>query len=103
LELATALKNEGYIVYREQADNIEVLRKVGLKKAKKVYICSPDDGYNLLIALTVNKFKKQEQLKCKVIVIVNSSKNADKFEEFCDETINVSRVLNEYMLKNKNE
>ncbi len=103
LELATALKNEGYIVYREQADNIEVLRKVGLKKAKKVYICSPDDGYNLLVALTVNKFKKQEQLKCKVIVIVNSSKNADKFEEFSDETINVSRVLNEYMLKNKND
>lgn len=103
LELATALRNEGYIVYREQADNIEVLRKVGLKKAKKVYICSPDDGYNLLVALTINKFKKQEQLKCKVIVIVNSSNNADKFEEFCDETINVSRVLNDYILKNKND
>ena len=97
LELATALKNEGYIVYREQADNIEVLRKAGLKKAKNVYICSPDDGYNLLVALTINKFKKQEQLKCKVIVIVNSSKNADKFEEFCDETIDVSKVLNNYM------
>jgi voltage-gated potassium channel len=103
LELATALKNEGYIVYREHADNIDVLRKVGLKKAKKVYICSPDDGYNLLVALTINKFKKQEQLKCKVIAIVNSSKNADKFEEFCDETINISRVLNDYMLKNKND
>ncbi|VVB90767.1 Calcium-gated potassium channel MthK [uncultured archaeon] len=38
MELATALKNEGYIVYREHADNIEVLRKVGLKKAKNVYI-----------------------------------------------------------------
>lgn len=48
LELATALKSEGYIVYREQADNINVLRKVGLKKAKDVYICSHDDGYNLL-------------------------------------------------------
>jgi voltage-gated potassium channel len=103
LELATALKNEGYIVYREQADNINVLRKVGLKKAKNVFICSPDDGYNLLVALTINKFKKQEQLDCKVTVIVNSSKNAEKLEDFCDETINISKVLNDYMWKNKKD
>ncbi len=68
-------------------------------KAKNVYICSPDDGYNLLVALTINKFKKQEQLKCKVTVIVNSSRNAEKLEDFCDETINISKVLNDYMLK----
>ena len=103
LELATPLKNEGYIVYREHADNIEVLRKVGLKKAKNVYICSPDDGYNLLVALTIQKFKKQEHLKCKVTAIVNSSKNAEKLEDFCDETIDVSRVLNDYILKNKKD
>lgn len=100
LEVATALKNEGYIVYREHADNIEALQKVGLKKARSVYICSQDDGYNLLVALTINKFKKQERLNCKVSVIVNSSKNADKFGEFCDEIIDVSRVLNDYMFKN---
>lgn len=100
LEAATALKNEGYIVYREHADNIEALQKVGLKKARNVYICSQDDGYNLLVALTINKFKKQERLKCKITVIVNSSKNADKFEEFCNEIIDVSRVLNDYMFKN---
>ncbi len=103
LEVATALKNEGYIVYREHADNIEVLRQVGLKKAKNVYICSPDDGYNLLVALTIQKFKKQERLNCKVTVIVNISKNADKFEEFCDEIIDVSKVLNNYILKIKKD
>jgi len=103
LEIATALKNEGYIVYREHADSIEALRKVGLKNAKDVYICSPDDGYNLLVALTIQKFKKQEHLKCKVTAIVNSSKNADKLEDFCDETIDISKVLNDYMLKNKRD
>ncbi len=102
LEIATALKNEGYIVFREHADNIEALRKAGLKKAKNVYICSPDDGYNLLVALTIQKFKKVEHLNCKITVIVNSSKNAEKFEEFCDEIINVSKVLNDYVLKNDN-
>lgn len=101
LELATALKSEGYIVYREQADNIDVLRKTGLKKAKNVYICSPDDGYNLLVALTINNFKQQEQLKCKVTVIVNSSRNAEKLQNFCDETIDISKLLNDYMFKNK--
>lgn len=103
LEVATALKNEGYIVYREHADNIDVLRKVGLKKAKNVYICSPDDGYNLLVALTIQKFKKQEQLKCKVTAIVNSSRNAEKLEDFCDETIDMSHVLNDYILKIKQD
>ncbi len=103
LELATALKNEGYIVYREHADNIDVLRKAGLKKAKNVYICSPEDGYNLLIALTIQKFKKQEQLKCKVTAIVNSSKNAEKLEDFCDEIIDASRVLSDHIMKNKKQ
>ena len=99
IEVATALKNEGYILFREQADDLEVLRKAGLNKASNIIICSPDDGYNLLVALTIHKFKKLERSDIKVTVIVNSSKNADKFENFCDEIINVSRVLNDYMLK----
>jgi voltage-gated potassium channel len=99
MDVATALKNEGYMVYRENADNIEVLRKVGLKKANHVYICSQDDGYNLLVALTIHKFKKQENLKCKVTAIVNSSRNAEKLEDFCDEIIDVSHVLKDYILR----
>lgn len=103
LEIATALKNDGYIAYREYADNIDALKKAGLKKAKNVYICSPDDGYNLLVALTIQKFKQQEHLECKVTVIVNSSKNADKFENICDEIIDISKVLNNYMLNSSKE
>jgi len=64
-----------------------------------VYICSGDDGYNLLIALTVQKFKKQEHLNYTVTAFVNSSKNANKFEEFCDEVIDISKVLNDYIVK----
>ena len=103
LELATALKSEGYIVYREQADKLEVLRKTGLREAKNVYICSPDDGYNLLVALTIDNFKQQEQLKCKVTIIVNSSRNAEKLKHFCDETIDISKLLNDHMFKNKKD
>jgi len=98
-EVSNVLGNEGYIVFQEEADNIEVLQRASLKKAKQVYLCSNDDAYNLLIALTIQKFKKREGLNCKVAVVVNSSKNAEKFEDFCDEIIDVSKVLNDYMSK----
>lgn len=44
-----------------------------------------------------------QQRMSKVTVIVNSSKNAEKLEDFCDETIDISKVLNDYMLKNKTD
>jgi voltage-gated potassium channel len=101
-EVSNNLVNEGYIVFQEPADNIEVLLRASLKKAKQVYLCSNDDAYNLLIALTIQKFKKREGLNCRVAAIVNSSKNAEKLEDFCDEIIDVSKVLNDYMSKSCN-
>ena len=98
-EVSNILGNEGYIIFQEPADNIEVLLRASLKKAKQVYLCSHDDAYNLLIALTIQKFKKREGLNCKVTAVVNSSKNAEKLEDFCDEIIDVSKVLNDYMSK----
>jgi Trk K+ transport system NAD-binding subunit len=100
-EVSNILGNEGYILFQEQADNIEVLLRAGLKKAKQVYLCSHDDAYNLLIALTIQRFKKREGLNCRVVAVINSSKNAEKFEDFCDEIIDVSKVMNDYMLKSK--
>jgi voltage-gated potassium channel len=97
--VSNILINEGYIVFQEQADNIEVLMRASLKKAKQVYICSNDDAYNLLVALTIQKFKKREGLNCKVSAIVNYSKNAEKIEDFCDEIIDVSKVMDDYMSK----
>jgi len=103
IELSMTLKNEGFIVFREQADDLEVLQKAGLKKAKNVYICSENDGYNLLIALTVQKFKTHEHLNYTVTAFVNSSMNADKIKDFCDEVIDISKVLNDYMFKISDE
>lgn len=99
--VSNILENEGYIVFHEEADNIDVLLRAGLKKAKQIYICSQDDSYNMMIALTIQKFKKREGLNCKVTTFVNSTKNSEKFEDFCDEIINISEVLNDYMLEKK--
>jgi len=44
-------------------------------------------------------FKKHEHLDYIVTASVNSSKNADKFEEFYDEVIDISKVFNDYMVK----
>ncbi len=101
LEVSLALKNEGYMVFRERGDDLDALMKVGLKKAKSVYICSGDDGYNLLVALTVYKFKMREHLNYKITVFVNSSRNADKFVDFADEIIDAPLVLNDYMMRNR--
>lgn len=96
-EISTKLKNEGYIVFREYAEDIDVLLRVGLKKAKHIYICSTNDADNLLVALTIQKFKKQEHLTCKITTIVNNSKNADKFQDMSDEIIDIAKVLNDYI------
>jgi voltage-gated potassium channel len=100
-EISNILESDGYIVFREQADNIDILLRAGLKKAKQVYLCSQDDAYNMMIALTIQKFKRRNGLNCKIATFVNSSKNSDKFEDFCDEIIDVSKVINDYMLKSK--
>ncbi|MCX9026279.1 MAG: NAD-binding protein [Candidatus Methanoperedens sp.] len=100
-EVSKTLENEGYIVFHEEADNIDVLLRAGLKKAKYVYLCSNDDAYNLMTALTIQKFKRHDGLNCKVTTFVKSSKNSEKFEDFCDEIIDISEVLSDYMLKSK--
>lgn len=52
-----------------------------------------------LTFLSNSIFKKHEHLDYIVTASVNSSKNADKFEEFYDEVIDRSKVFNDYMVK----
>ncbi|MGC8725492.1 MAG: NAD-binding protein [Thermoplasmata archaeon] len=98
-ENATFLRNDGYLVFRERADNLDVLLKAGIKRAKEVYIASNDDGYNLLVALTIAKLKKENNLKLKISIIVSSSKNTETIKDFADEVIDVSNILKRHIFK----
>lgn len=97
---STFLKNDGFLVFRERADNPESLIKVGIKKAKQVYLSSSDDGYNLLVALTVNKLKKEFNPDLKISIIVTSSRNIEMVKDFVDEVIDVSEILKNHLVKN---
>jgi len=98
-ENSTFLKNDGFLVFRERADNPEALIKVGIKRAKQVYLSSNDDGYNLLVALTVNKIKKEYNPNLKISIIVTSSRNIEMVKDFVDEVIDVSDILKSHLIK----
>lgn len=98
-ENSTFLKNDGFLVLRERADNPKALFKVGIKRARQVYLSSNDDGYNLLVALTVNKLKKEYNPNLKVSIIVTSSRNIEMVKDFVDEVIDVSDILKTHLIK----
>ncbi len=93
------LRNEGFLVIKERADNPEILKRVQIKKAKEVIIASSDDPYNLLVALTVNKLKREYNLNLNIRIIVTSSRNIETMKDFVDEIIDISQVLKEYFMK----
>lgn len=99
-ENATFLKNDGYIVLRERADNPDALVKVGIKRARKVYISSSDDGYNLMVALTLNKIKREYNLKFRIAIFLNTSTNMEMVKDFVDEIIDLSNLIKEEIMKN---
>ncbi|MGC8691421.1 MAG: NAD-binding protein [Thermoplasmata archaeon] len=99
-EMATYLKNDGYIVLHERADNTHVLELAGIKRARQVILSSADDNYNLMVALIVSKLKRELNLKFKISLIVNSSKNIEIINDFIDETINLSSIVKDYLMKN---
>ncbi len=98
-ENATFLRNDGYIVIRERADNPEALKNAGLKKAKKVFISSGDDGYNLMVALTVNKMKKEMKLDVKISLFLNNSSNIEMARDFVDEIIDISEIIKDKLFE----
>jgi len=95
----TFLKNDGFLVFKERADNAEALIKAGIKKAKQVYLSSNDDGYNVLVALTVNKLKREFNPNLKISIFVTSSRNIEMVKDLVDEVIDVSEILKEYIIK----
>ncbi|MGC8995143.1 MAG: NAD-binding protein [Thermoplasmata archaeon] len=98
-EMANYLKNDGYIVIHERADNPKVLEIAGIKKAKQVILSSSDDNYNLMVALVVSKIKKELKLNLKISLLVSSSKNIEIISDYIDNVINISDILKEYIIK----
>ncbi|MEM3198283.1 MAG: NAD-binding protein [Thermoplasmata archaeon] len=98
-ENATFLRNDGYIVLRERADNPVALKTAGIKKAKRIFISSGDDGYNLMVALTIYKLKKEMNLNIKISLFLNTSSNIEMARDFVDEIIDISDIVKEKLIE----
>lgn len=98
-EHATMLKNKGFIVINDHADNDILLKTLNLEYTQKILIASDDDGYNLLIAITIKQLDVAKKLKDRTIVVINDSKNYNKFKDFSDAIIDPNNIFKNYISK----
>jgi len=98
-ENATMLKNKGYVVINDHADNEKLLKTLNLENSQKILIASDDDGYNLLIAITIKQLDIGKKLKDRTIVVVNDSKNYNKFKDFSESIIDPNNIFKNYISK----
>lgn len=98
-ENATRLKNKGYIVINDNADNENLLKTLNLQETRKIVIASDDDGYNLLIAITIKQLDVGRKLRDKTIIVINDSKNYNKFKDFSEKIIDPNNIFRNYISK----
>jgi NhaP-type Na+/H+ or K+/H+ antiporter/K+/H+ antiporter YhaU regulatory subunit KhtT len=84
--VAEELRNDGFSVRQGDGTNIELLRKAGIGRAKRVVAATGDDDTNLLVAQLANSKFEVEQ----VIARVNQPDNVDAFNELGVETVSAS-------------
>ena len=93
------LKEEGYIVLNQKADDENLLRSFNLNKARRIIISSNDDGYNLLISSSIRQIEDagNRKLHDMVVVVAASSSNINKFSIFEYRVVDVSSVVSDYL------
>ncbi|WP_297027211.1 NAD-binding protein [Thermoplasma sp.] len=98
---AKSLRDDGYIVFDHNADDIELLSSFDFSAAKEIIIGSNDDAYNLIIAAAM-KSVITDEIREKVRVLVVDPKDMVKFRIMGFSLINVSSVLSESLSEQKN-
>ncbi len=91
---AKSLRDEGYIVFDHNADDIDLLSSFDFSAAREIIIGSDDDAYNLIIAAAMKSVISDENRE-KVRVLVVDPKDMVKFRIMGFSLINVSSVLSE--------
>jgi voltage-gated potassium channel Kch len=92
------LINSGFVVIDERPDSQEALLEFNFAVARRVVIGSRDDGHNILVAAALYQVPAQENLRNKVIVMIQNSSNAGRFSIFNYKIIDVSAVIGDYLL-----
>ncbi|CAC12553.1 probable potassium channel protein related protein [Thermoplasma acidophilum] len=98
---ARSLRDEGYIVFDHNADDIDLLSSFDFSSAREIIIGSDDDAYNLIIAAAMKSVISDENRQ-KVRVLVVDPKDMVKFRIMGFSLINVSSVLSDSLYAGRN-
>jgi voltage-gated potassium channel Kch len=81
-------------VFVEYDTNIErTLSSFDLRKAKRVILGSKDDGKNIMTALFIRSVFPEEEIKKKIIAVVNVSSNSVRLKPLVGEIINPAELI----------
>ena len=97
--ISEKLKEEGFIVLNQKADDEQLLRSFNVNKARRIIIASDDDGYNLLISSSIRQLEDMGYGKLHdiVTVIAATYSNINKYRIFGYRVVDVSAVISEYL------
>ncbi|MEM0157801.1 MAG: NAD-binding protein, partial [Thermoplasmataceae archaeon] len=99
-EESEKLRNEGFLVINQSADDETLINSFKLINCDRILVASGDDGYNILIAATINQAVHDSSINSKVTVLVTSYRNMSKFSVFGFQTVNVSSVIGKFLAGN---
>ncbi|WP_237265382.1 NAD-binding protein [Thermoplasma sp. Kam2015] len=97
-ESAQSLRDEGYIVFEHNADDIDLLSSFDFSSAREIIIGSGDDAYNLIIAAALKSVIGNDN-SSKVRVLVVDPKDMVKFAIMGFRLIDVSSILSRSLLE----
>ncbi len=94
------LRNEGFLVINQNADDEGLINSFRLSNCQRILVASNDDGYNILIAATINQAVRDSSINDKVTILVTSYRNMSKFSVFGFQTVNVSSIISKFLAGN---
>ncbi|BAB59238.1 potassium channel protein [Thermoplasma volcanium GSS1] len=92
--IAAKLRDDGYIVLNQEADDQNLLSSFTMDDAYKIIIGPEDDAYSLIIAATLRQVAG-EKAAGKTRVIVYNTKNVKKFSPFGYGVIDLPKIVSE--------
>jgi len=81
-------------VFVEYDNNIEkTISSFNLRRAKRIILGSKDDGKNIMTALFIRSVFPEEEIKKKIIAVVNVSSNSLRLKPLVGEIINPAELI----------
>ncbi|QRF75667.1 Calcium-gated potassium channel MthK [Thermoplasmatales archaeon] len=91
------LRGEGFMVINQNADDEDLIASFNLSNCERILVASNDDGYNILIAATINQAVHNSSTNENVVVLVSSYRNMNKFSVFGFQLVDVSSVISKFL------